>query len=112
MAAPPSSRPRRALLAALAALAALLLLPALAGASVQYVSVKAKDTGATRDGVLGPGDTVDAFVTVTNDDPTHAVTGLTATATSPTPGVTVTDGSTAFPVRRPARPSRPSTRSR
>ena len=47
MAAPPSSRPRRALLAALAALAALLLLPALAGASVQYVSVKAKDTGAT-----------------------------------------------------------------
>ena len=97
MAAPPSSRPRRALLTALVALAALLLLPSLAGASVQYVSVKAKDTGVARDGVLGPGDTVDASVTLTNDDPAHAVANLTATATSSTPGVTVTDGSTAFP---------------
>jgi PKD repeat protein len=97
MAAPPSSRPRRALLTALVAVAALLLLPSVAGASVQYVSVKAKDTGVARDGVLGPGDTVDASVTLTNDDPVHAVANLTATATSSTPGVTVTDGSTVFP---------------
>ena len=97
MAAPLSSRPRRALLTTLVVLAALLLLPSLAGASVQYVSVKAKDTGVARDGVLGPGDTVDASVTVTNDDPAHAVANLTATATSSTPGVTVTDGSSVFP---------------
>src|SRR3954471_22639379 len=98
MSAPPSSRPRRALLAALVALAALLLLPSLAGASVQYVSVKARDMSAQPDGVLGPGDRVGITVTVANDDPDHAVTSLTGTVTTTTPGVVVQDSSAVFPV--------------
>src|SRR3954447_933222 len=98
MVAPPSSRPRRALLTAVVALAALLLLPALAGASVQYVSVEARDQSPQPDGVLGPGDRVGVTVTVANDDPDHAITSLTGTVTTTTPGVVVQDSSAVFPV--------------
>jgi subtilisin-like proprotein convertase family protein len=90
-------RLRRGLPAFLAALAALLLVPSLASAGVDYVSYKAKDVGPTADGVIGPGDTVDLTVTVHNPAPTP-VTGPTATlAAAPGSGVTVLDGSTAFP---------------
>jgi PKD repeat protein len=90
-------RLRRGLPALLAALAALLVVPSLASAGVDYVSYKAKDVGATADGVIGPGDTVDLTVTVHNPAPTP-VTGVTATlAAAAGSGVTVVDGTTAFP---------------
>ncbi|HSD77099.1 MAG TPA: PKD domain-containing protein, partial [Solirubrobacteraceae bacterium] len=94
MATPRRTHARR-LLVAPAAIAALLLTPALAGASVDYVSIKARDVGTTADGVVGPGDLVALTVTAHNPNAATTATGVTARITNVT-GATAVDASAAL----------------
>src|SRR5918911_4554384 len=95
MAVTPRSRHARAvLLAVLAVLALSAGAPAARAITIDHDSTTATEIGG--DGVIGPGDTFSLSETIHSSDP-GGLTGVSGTLTSTTPGVTIGQGTSAYP---------------
>src|SRR4051794_22251041 len=92
----PHRRLSALLAVALAAALSLLVLPAGASAIVvDHNSAQATETTSPGDGLIGPGDTFSLNETLHTSDP--VLTGVSGTLTSSSPGLSIGQGSSAWP---------------